>query len=48
VIPRQMLKSDEAIMLDGMNIVDVSREMGHPVHAVNLQELTTLLTATAR
>ena len=48
VIPRQMLKSDEAIMLDGMNIADVSREMGHPVHAVNLQELTTLLTATAR
>ena len=44
VIPRQMLKSDEAIMLDGMKIADVSREMGHPVHAVNLQELTTLLT----
>ena len=48
VIPRQMLKSDEAIMLDGMNIVDVSREMGHPIHAVNLQELTTLLTDSAR
>ena len=48
VIPRQMLKSDEAIMLDGMNIVDISREMGHPVHAVNLQELSTLLTDSAR
>lgn len=45
VIPRQMLKSDEAVMLDGMKITDVSREMGQPVHAVNLQELTTLLTA---
>lgn len=44
VIPRQMLKSDEAIMLDGMNIADVSRAMGQPVHAVSLQELTTLLT----
>ena len=43
VIPRQMLKSDEAIMLDGMNLVDVSRALGQPVHAVNLQELATLL-----
>lgn len=43
VIPRQMLKSDEAIMLDGMNLHDVSRAMGQPVYAVNLQELTTLL-----
>lgn len=44
VIPRQMLKSDEAIMLDGMILKDVSREMGQPIHAVNLQELTSLLT----
>ena len=44
VIPRQMLKSDEAIMLDGMNIKEVSREMGQPIHAVNLQELATLIT----
>lgn len=43
VIPRQMLKSDEAVMLDGMKIADVSREMGQPVHAVNLQELATLI-----
>ena len=42
-IPKQMLKSDEAIMLDGMNISDVSRALGQPVHAVNLQELATLL-----
>ena len=48
VIPRQMLKSDEAVMLDGMKIADVSRELGHSVHAVNLQELTTLLTDAAR
>ena len=43
VIPRQMLKSDEAIMLDGMKIADVSPAMGQPVHAVNLQELRTFL-----
>jgi len=43
VIPRQMLKSDEAIMLDGMTVADVSRALDQPVHAVNLQELATLL-----
>jgi putative radical SAM enzyme (TIGR03279 family) len=43
LIPRQMLKSDEAVMLDGMNIDEVSLAMGQPVHAVNLKELTSLL-----
>jgi len=43
VIPKQMLKSDEAIMLDGMKLDDVSRALGQPVHAVNLQDLTALL-----
>ena len=42
-IPKQMLKSDEAITLDGMKIGEVSRALGQPVHAVNLQELATLL-----
>jgi len=42
-IPKQMLKSDEAIMLDGMKISDVSLALGQPVHAVNLQDLGTLL-----
>ena len=42
-IPKQMLKSDEAIMLDGMKLTEVSRVLGQPVHAVNLHELTTLL-----
>ena len=44
VIPKQMLKSDEAIMLDGTNIKDVSRQMGQPIHAVNLEELAALIT----
>jgi putative radical SAM enzyme (TIGR03279 family) len=43
VIPRQMLKSDEAIMLDGMHITEVSRALGQPVHALNLKELAKLL-----
>ena len=42
-IPKQMLKSDEAIMLDGMNVNEVSRALGQPVHAINLQDLATLL-----
>jgi putative radical SAM enzyme (TIGR03279 family) len=44
VIPKQMLKSDEAIMLDGMNVSEVSRALGQPVHAVNLKELMSLIT----
>jgi NifB/MoaA-like Fe-S oxidoreductase len=43
-IPKQMLKSDEAIMLDGMKLSEVSRALGQPVHAINLQELVPLLT----
>src|SRR5690349_8956756 len=43
LIPKQMLKSDEAIMLDGMTIDEVSRALGLPVHAVNLQDLANLL-----
>jgi NifB/MoaA-like Fe-S oxidoreductase len=42
-IPRQMLKSDEAIMLDGMKLDEVSLALGQPVHAINLKELATLL-----
>jgi putative radical SAM enzyme (TIGR03279 family) len=42
-IPKQMLKSDDAIMLDGMRLSEVSSALGQPVHAVNLQELATLL-----
>jgi len=42
-IPKQMLKSDDSIMLDGMNVNEVSRALGQPVHAINLQELPTLL-----
>ena len=43
LIPKQMLKSDDPIMLDGMNVADVSRALGQPVHAVNLQEFKAFL-----
>jgi len=39
LIPRQMLKSDEAIMLDGTTQKQVETAIGVPVHAVNLSEL---------
>jgi NifB/MoaA-like Fe-S oxidoreductase len=43
LIPRQMLKSDEAIMLDGMTLSEVEVALGVPVHAVNLNELSRFL-----
>ncbi len=42
-IPKQMLKSDDAIMLDGMRITDVAAAIGRPVYAVSLEELAALL-----
>jgi putative radical SAM enzyme (TIGR03279 family) len=47
-IPKQMLKSDEAIMLDGMNIAEVSSALDRPVHAISLQELPALIQNRAR
>ena len=43
LIPKQMLKSDDAIMLDGMRIEDVAQSIGCPVYAVSLEELAALL-----
>jgi len=43
LIPRQMLKSDEAIMLDGMTLSEVEVALGVPVHPVNLNELSQFL-----
>jgi putative radical SAM enzyme (TIGR03279 family) len=43
LIPRQMLKSDDEIMLDGMRIGDVAQELGLPVHAINLDQFASLL-----
>jgi putative radical SAM enzyme (TIGR03279 family) len=43
LIPKQMLKSDEAIMLDGMRIEEVEEKLGVPVQAVDVSDLTSLL-----
>jgi len=43
LIPKQMLKSDDAIMLDGMTITEVALAIGVPVYAVTLEELGALL-----
>ncbi|HXQ74128.1 MAG TPA: DUF512 domain-containing protein [Pyrinomonadaceae bacterium] len=44
LIPRQMLKSDDEIMLDGMRLADVAQDLGLPVHAINLDQFASLLT----
>jgi putative radical SAM enzyme (TIGR03279 family) len=43
LIPRQMLKSDEEIMLDGMKLGEVAQALRVPVHAINLQQFAGLL-----
>jgi len=43
LIPRQMLKSDEEIMLDGMRIGELAEGLRVPVHAINLDGLASLL-----
>ncbi|PWT90884.1 MAG: DUF512 domain-containing protein [Blastocatellia bacterium] len=43
IIPRQMLKSDEAIFLDGMKFDELTHHLGLPVHAVNMIEFEDLL-----
>jgi putative radical SAM enzyme (TIGR03279 family) len=48
LIPKQMLKSDDAIMLDGMTIAEVVQAIGRPVYAVSLEELATLLLKSQR
>jgi len=43
LIPRQMLKSDESIMLDGMTLDQVEKALGVPVHPVNMEEFGSFL-----
>ena len=40
IIPRTMLKSDDAIMLDGMTIDKLKNELGLPVYAFNMKEFS--------
>jgi putative radical SAM enzyme (TIGR03279 family) len=43
LIPRQMLKSDEEIMLDGMRLGEVTQALRVPVHAIDLEQFAGLL-----
>lgn len=43
LIPRQMLKSDDEIMLDGMRLGEVAQGLNVPVHAINLDQFAELL-----
>ena len=43
VIPKQMLKSDDEIMLDGMRIEELAQSLQLPVHAVTLDDFASLL-----
>jgi putative radical SAM enzyme (TIGR03279 family) len=43
VLPKSVFKSDEQIMLDGTTHEDLQRDMGLPVHALDLEELERLL-----
>lgn len=42
-IPRQMLKSDEEIMLDGMKLSEVAQALRVPVYAIDLKQFASLL-----
>ncbi len=43
MIPRQTLKSDEDILLDGMKLADLSAQLGRPVYPADLESLADLL-----
>jgi NifB/MoaA-like Fe-S oxidoreductase len=43
LLPRQMIKSDEPVMLDGMTLAEVQARLDKPVRAVNLKELSAFL-----
>ena len=47
LLPRQMLKSDEEVMLDGASLGQVEKDLGLPVHAMSLGELPRVLSQLA-
>ncbi|HEY6121060.1 MAG TPA: DUF512 domain-containing protein, partial [Pyrinomonadaceae bacterium] len=40
IIPRQMLKSDEAVFLDGLTLSALERELALPVHSFDLKDFS--------
>ena len=47
LIPKQMLKSDEEVMLDGVTLNQVEKDLGLPIYAVGLSDLPNVLSTTA-
>ena len=47
LIPKQMLKSDEDVMLDGLKLDQVQSELGLPIYAVALRDLPRVLSETS-
>ena len=43
LVPKQVLKSDEDIMLDGMKIENLHMKLGLPIHAVDIDSFFTFL-----
>jgi putative radical SAM enzyme (TIGR03279 family) len=43
VLPRQMLKSDDNVMLDGMHLTELEQTLDLPVHAVDLNQLASVV-----
>lgn len=48
LIPRQMLKSDEAILLDGTTVDSLQKDLALPIHAVGLDDLHDVLSFVGR
>lgn len=43
VLPKQMLKSDENVMLDGMRLEELEQILGLPMHAADLTQLAAII-----
>lgn len=43
ILPRTTLKSDEEVMLDGMTLADLQKQLGVPVYAMDLKTLSQFL-----
>jgi putative radical SAM enzyme (TIGR03279 family) len=48
IVPKQILKSDEEIMLDGMNLEELHMKFGLPVHPVDIDSFASVLTQSTR
>ena len=47
IIPRQMLKSDEEVMLDGTELKNLREEFNLPIHAVDLKSFELFVAITS-